>query len=77
MAKYGIINEVLYEWYIKCCQAGFYPDGKMLQEELLNPLDTEGGSVGPQSRCFCYSLIFPKSLHAVSLMKFAHFSRLF
>ena len=31
--KYGIINDVLYEWYLKCCQAGIYPDGAMLQEE--------------------------------------------
>ena len=33
--KYGIINDVLYEWYLKCCQAGIYPDGAMLQEEAL------------------------------------------
>ena len=33
--KSGIINDVLYEWYIKCCQAGIYPDGAMLQEEAL------------------------------------------
>ena len=35
IAKYGIINDVLYEWYIKCCQAGIYSDGAMLQEEAL------------------------------------------
>ena len=35
IAKYGIINNVLYEWYIKCCQAGIYPDGALLQEEAL------------------------------------------
>ena len=35
IAKYGIINDVLYEWYIKCCQAVIYPDGAMLQEEAL------------------------------------------
>ena len=35
IAKYGIINHVLYEWYIKCCQAGIYPNGVMLQEEVL------------------------------------------
>ena len=34
-AKYGIINDVLYEWYIKCCQVGIYPDGAMLQQEAL------------------------------------------
>ena len=33
--KYSIINDVLYEWYLKCCQAGIYPDGAMLQEEAL------------------------------------------
>ena len=27
LVKYGIINDVLYEWSIKCCQAGIYPDG--------------------------------------------------
>ena len=36
IAKYGIINDVLYERYIKCCQAGIYLDGAMLQEEALN-----------------------------------------
>ena len=35
ITKSGIINDVLYEWYIKCCQAGIYPDGAMLQEEAL------------------------------------------
>ena len=35
IAKHGIINNVLYKWYIKCCQAGIYPDGAMLQEEVL------------------------------------------
>ena len=30
IAKYGIINDVLYERYIKCCQAGIYLDGAML-----------------------------------------------
>ena len=33
--KYGIINDVLYEWYLKCCEAGIYPDRAMLQEEAL------------------------------------------
>ena len=28
--KFGIINNVLYEWYIRCYQAGIYPDGAML-----------------------------------------------
>ena len=35
IAKYGIINDMLYEWYIKCCQVGNYPDGAILQEENL------------------------------------------
>ena len=35
IAKYDIINYVLYEWYIKCCQACICPDGAMLQEEAL------------------------------------------
>ena len=26
---------MLYEWYIKCCQAGIYHDRAMLQEEAL------------------------------------------
>ena len=30
IAKYGIIKDVLYEWYIKCCQAGIYSHGAML-----------------------------------------------
>ena len=35
IAKHDIINDVLYEWYIKCCQVGIYPDGAVLQEEAL------------------------------------------
>ena len=35
ISKYGIINYVLFELYIKGCQAGIYPDGAMLQEEAL------------------------------------------
>ena len=35
MTQYGIINDVVYEWDIKCCQAGIYHDGTMLQEEAL------------------------------------------
>ena len=33
VGKYGIINHVFYEWYIKCCQAGIYPDGAILREQ--------------------------------------------
>ena len=35
IAKYDIINDVLHEWYIICCQAGIFPDGAMLQEGAL------------------------------------------
>ena len=28
-------KNVLYEWYIKCCQARISTDGAMLQEEAL------------------------------------------
>ena len=35
IVKYGIINDVFYEWYIKCSQTGIYPGGAMLQEESL------------------------------------------
>ena len=34
-AKYSIINAVLSERYIKCCQAVIYPDGAILKEEAL------------------------------------------
>ena len=27
------INEILYEWFKKCCQANIYPDGQMLKEK--------------------------------------------
>ena len=30
-----VINEILYKWYGKCCAAGIYPFGSMLQEEAL------------------------------------------
>ena len=35
VAKYDIINDVLYKWYTKCCQVSIYPDGAMLKEEAL------------------------------------------
>ena len=35
IAKYGIISDVLYEWYIRCCYAGIHHDGAMLQENTL------------------------------------------
>ena len=30
-----VINEILYKWYGKCCAAGIYSIGSMLQEEAL------------------------------------------
>ena len=35
IAKHGIINDVRYEWHIKCCQTGIYPDGAMQEEKAL------------------------------------------
>ena len=35
VATYSVINEILYKWYGKCCAAGIYPFGRMLQEEAL------------------------------------------
>ena len=35
VAKYDIINDELYKWYIKCCQVSIYPDGAMLKKEAL------------------------------------------
>ena len=33
------MNDVLYNWYTKCCSANLHPNGPILQEEaLLNPL---------------------------------------
>ena len=29
------INEILCEWFKKCCEANIYPDGQMLKEEAL------------------------------------------
>ena len=39
-----------------------------VRAKLLNTLDTEGGSVGPQSVCICYFFIFATFLQAVALM---------
>ena len=33
--QFMVINEILYKWYGKCCAAGIYPFGSMLQEEAL------------------------------------------
>ena len=35
------MNDVLYEWYIKCCQADIYPDGVVLQKEEALKIKTE------------------------------------
>ena len=41
IAKYGVNNDVLYKWYIKCCQVVIYPDGAMLHEEEALKIKTE------------------------------------
>ena len=33
--QFNDINEILYEWFKKCCAANIYPDGPMLQEEAM------------------------------------------
>ena len=33
--RFNLINQALYKWYGKCCAAGIYPFGSMLQEEVL------------------------------------------
>ena len=33
--QFNDINEILYEWYKKCCAANIYPDGPMLKEEAM------------------------------------------
>ena len=33
--KYKVINDVLYEWYQKCCSSNFYPNGPLLKEEAI------------------------------------------
>ena len=33
--QFSLINETLYKWYGKCCAAGIYPFGSILQEETL------------------------------------------
>ena len=30
------INEILYEWFKKCCKANIYPDGQMLKEDAVD-----------------------------------------
>ena len=33
--KYKVINDILYEWYQKCCSSIFYPNGPLLKEEAM------------------------------------------
>ena len=33
--QFNDINGILYEWFKKCCAAGFYPDGPMLKKEAM------------------------------------------
>lgn len=33
--KYHKINEILFEWYKRCCASNIYPNGVMLKEEAL------------------------------------------
>ena len=33
--KYKVINDILYEWYQKCCSSNFYPNGPLLTEEAM------------------------------------------
>ena len=34
-SQFNDINEILYEWFKKCCTANIYPDGPMLKEEAM------------------------------------------
>ena len=33
--KYHKINEILFEWYKRCCASSIYPNGLMLKEEAM------------------------------------------
>ena len=33
--KYKIINDILYDWYQKCCASNFHPTGLLLKEEAM------------------------------------------
>ena len=35
MEQFNKKNEILYEWFKKCCEANAYRDGQMLKEETL------------------------------------------
>ena len=34
-SKYHKINEILFEWYKRCCVSKIYPNGGMLKEEAM------------------------------------------
>ena len=33
--KYKNINDILYDWYQKCCASNFYPTGLLTKEEAM------------------------------------------
>ena len=33
--KYHTINEILFEWYKRCCASNIYPNGVMLKEDAI------------------------------------------
>ena len=33
--KYHKLNEILFEWYKRCCASNIYPNGAMLKEEAM------------------------------------------
>ena len=33
--KYKLINDILYDWYQKCCSSGLYLNGPLLKEEAM------------------------------------------
>jgi len=33
--KYHKINQIVYQWYSKCCELGISPQGEMIKEEAM------------------------------------------
>ena len=33
--KYKVINDMLHEWYQKCCSSNSYPNGPLLKDEAM------------------------------------------
>ena len=33
--KYKVFDDILYEWYQKCCSSNFYPNNPLLKEEAM------------------------------------------